>query len=467
MKQNILTSHPFPNPNSHVSEEIMRYMTDLAGWLVGASEYSSKYHGKIFMLHSNAYWEAASAGSFLIKFDKISYTNKLDRELNIDTQILATLRWIFDNKEICCDDGDEQLYSNAESFPLQKYTCYRWDGNVWNTSCVLQFIFDFLKKNDTDIPNEITRNELKQLIYTSLRWIELMFLSNDPKNNPLAQNKYALYSSNFSKTLILLLHLSELESSTELDVYKKWRDNFIHEIIEKLIEDCKWEDGDKQNMCRWETYVKTADCGLALAEYYDTNVQIYRTTHHNYQNIHKCLIGTCRWLEEKQTSTGTWGSQDDTIRSAHAYLQMGYVLNKYQSIHLGTHSSVSKTSGYPYIIKPYRIFKALRTLVDAKQYPGDGSIIHTPYLTLFFSEFLLSLYETCQVFFEKSMYKLYDDVLTHMPLKATKERGDVLRLKAENHKYWRELRTARTYRRTLFILNFIIGLYAIIGIIIW
>jgi len=407
-------------PYSNTLQEILRrkYIKRVSEWLLSTDEHS------VLAQKAGSVWESALTIISLAEAAEIFRTSNEELELQaeIKRKSAVVARWLLDKK---CDDQKRN----------ETYHC--WEKVTWDTAVVTRSLLIALSKYRAEFSEE-KQQEILNTAKTAICWLHCRF---DEWETDV---KYPFGPADIAQIVITMIYVREhypdiywhaiqtfygaepKDLATEIVKY------LLHIKTEKSIT-VQISAGETQDIvtCWWDDYFTTAEVieSLALFHVYCDNKPSLKEEHKELLNSIKVAITeACTYFEQNQVD-GTWGSHIDTIKVIHAYVMIRKMAPR-------------KTQPNPkddWLLVPeiHTTFKALRWICDDKQIFSDGSFLHTMFLTIFYSQALVEVYNSWEPA-KSTVDQLYDDVVWSSPVRTTPERSKRLRLSLKHRELHEE-----------------------------
>jgi len=414
-----MDSLPFA-PYSDTLQEILRrkYIKRVAEWLLSNDEHS------VLAQKAGSVWESALTIISLAEAAEIFRACNEEPELQaeIKSKSATVARWLLEKK---CDDQ------------RRNETYYCWEKVTWDTAVVTRSLLIALSKYRAEFSEE-KQQEILDTAKTAIYWLHCRF---DEWETDV---KYPFGPADIAQIVITMIYIREhypdiyeqaiqkFYSTEPKDLATEIVKYLLHIKTEKSIT-VQISAGETQDIvtCWWDDYFTTAEVieSLALFHAYCENKPNLKEEHKELLNSIKVAITeACTYFEQNQVD-GTWGSHIDTIKVIHAYVMIRKMAPR--------RTQPNPKDDWLLVPEIHTTFKALRWICDDKQIFADGSFLHTMFLTIFYSQALVEVYNSWEPA-KSSVDKLYDDVVWSSPVRTTPERSKRLKLSLKHRELQEE-----------------------------
>jgi len=414
--------------------------------------------GIAFAQNYGSNWEAAYILEYLLDVRKIANNRGDASQLNIINEM--------------CKKNVSFLIKGNSIEPIEN-----WDGNTWDTSVVANALLYYVDSIGLDLKNnDDLSNRIRTVLPKVLKWLWQQFEQNES-----VYSQYCFGAVDYSRIIRIFIYVCK---SRYRSVLLRPAGLTINQIITSIHNLAKHIDKEKTSktisiysessdkLCE-EYIVNWGDCfitaevcnvvGLYLL--FISEKKEYRFSEQNHdkwvKEIYTMLKKAMRWIEATQGSDGMWGTHDNTIRCLSSYLTTIANLKLFEKKFLVTSLSENNIWIKQSDCEAHKVFKAIRWLFDPKQRFNDGSYLHSSFLSVFFFESFVSIYNHWDFAKGKTMYKIYDEVFWMSPMRTTQERGKIVELEIDReHKLTiiKKLEKVRLISRYLLLAFSIISL---------
>ncbi len=382
-------------------------------WLLGLNINSGNKNKFILAQFGNSAWEASQSLMIFIRYKKIIEKNSINDPSH--NSAVERIDQVF----------PELIKYLLECNCLEDNGMATWERVTWDTAVVVRALNEALVEYP-DLIEEDCKINIKEKTNTAIQWLCIQFMNWEN------QVKYPFGYADVAQILhtLVFLYTNEIvHSNTKLS--EKSVAGHIEDLCKFLLNAQRDEENtvktvegnEKVKSGWWDDPFTTAEVlvSLSLCASLYSNDGIFKQ---NYQNeideIKASINSACTYLEKSQVD-GMWGSHIDTIKIVRAYIKVGKLIH-------------SNDKGESYLEPEiHTTFKALRWIIDEKQILSDGSFLHTLFLTVFYVQTLLEVYESWEPA-KKTIGELYDDVVWSSPTRSTPERSKRLDLELKNEK---------------------------------
>lgn len=316
-----------------------------------------------------------------------------------------------------------------------------WDHSVWDTAIVLRALLDALECRLSDLLIGPTAQEaIESICHAAMRWIagkfdesnSLVFQrglnSAELAQAGLATNRFLEYLR--AKSAATGSLGSEL-SALSLRILNRTLVRRTSDVGRRISED----EAALVPPTWWGDYFGTAD----VIEYLVSTLRLNNNQLVVLPREQRDLIGTvlvrCMHFLEGSQRDGLWGPYLDTANVLAAYVISG-------SYGQETEPTNSALAPHPRVV-----FRSVRWFCDSTQRLADGSILHTAFLTTFFTRAIL----LCATKWDRrdiSLAQLYDEVALVSDGNSTLDKAELVAARQDAEQVRAEIREMRSVMET-------------------
>jgi len=394
--------HPFRPATSSLRELLAEsYIPHVVRWLLGKNNNSVLAHD------SGSAWETALSVQVFADALEILPAERADPlRSEVSLKSCAAARWLLSVKNTSADG------------------LANWENVTWDTSVVIRALVTVLKDSSAQFSEKEIAG-LRDAVVKGTRWLLQRFAKWE------TEVKYPFGPADVSQIVITLIFLAKTFPELYAEAITAYRESkagqdpaadiireLLHKKTKRLLAPVVAE-AEAVTTYWCDDYFSTAEVVEALATYYELSVDSTLAVDTDLlKEIKEALVGVCMFFELTQCD-GMWGSHIDTLKVVHCYVFLRRRV---------LHGSPPSPLLVPEI---HTTFKAIRWMCDPKQIFSDGSFLHTMFLTIFYSRALLEVYRSWEPA-NRSIERIYDDVVWFSPVRTTPERGKRLAVEIEN-----------------------------------
>jgi len=307
---------------------------------------------------------------------------KVDAHAEVALTLLAITELInggkrsdLDNTIIVSAIGHVEWLIEATEFHDDGSRC--WDHSPWDTAVCARALFGWIMlESDELFSSQDMRDRAIASALSAIEWMTNRF--QEYTDDPIFRWLSASELAQIGLSLVAKLKYLSYPNAEAEDISNTQEacEEVVHSLLISQSEDVgQYLDSDDSSVAPlwWESYFNTADVLQFLVDYLGwTSTRLSDDDSHGLYNRALDSVFRCTHFIEHSQRGPFWGAYAESANVLATYVRVGG--------ELGQISRVNR----PICADPSAIFRSIRWFCDPTQRMGDGSILHTPFLTTFY-----------------------------------------------------------------------------------